>query len=187
MTTHILQAVRLTFAFAVLLSGLYTLALLGIARWTPGAGEGPTISLDDQDHYPLVGQAFSSDRYFHGRPSATGYNAASSGGSNKGPTNPAYLQEVEARIDSFLARNPMVDRAHVPSDLVTASGSGIDPHISPEGARLQARRVAAARQLPESTVLDIVEANVEPPLLGLFGPARINVLRLNIALDQLNP
>lgn len=133
----------------------------------------------------LVGQAFTQDKYFQGRPSAVGYNAGGSGGSNKGPSNPDYLAQVQARIDTFLAHNPSVKKSDIPSDLVTASGSGLDPHISPEGAYVQVSRIAKARNLDEVKVKALVEKSVQQPLLGLFGTKTVNVLELNIALDQL--
>jgi K+-transporting ATPase ATPase C chain len=135
-----------------------------------------------------VGQPFVSDRYFWGRPSIAGdgYDATRSGGSNMGPTNPEYLSEVEQRIDNFLAKHPYLTRDEVPAEMVTASGSGLDPDISPERARVQVRRVAEARHLGVDEVSDLVERSIKQPLLGLFGTPRINVLQLNIALDELS-
>ena len=132
---------------------------------------------------------FTKDIYFWGRPSCAGdgYDAANSCGSNKGPTNPEYLVEVETRIDSFLIHHPYLERKDVPAEMVTASGSGLDPDITPQSARVQVKRVAAARHLDEKQVATLVEKSIERPLLGLFGPAKVNVLKLNVALDKLKP
>lgn len=133
----------------------------------------------------LVGQAFDDDRWFWGRPSATSpaCNGAASGGSNLGPTNPALADVVRARV-ARLEAAPHPARA-IPVDLVTASGSGLDPHVSPAAARYQVERVASARGLAADRVRTLVEAFVEPPLLGVFGEARVNVLELNLALAAL--
>ena len=132
-----------------------------------------------------IGQKFYSDKYFWGRPSAVDYNAASTGGSNKGPTNPEYLKEVEKRIEDFLKKNPEVKRNEIPSDLVTASGSGIDPDISPQTALIQIPRVAKARNLSKEKIKELVEKHIDKPLFGLFGPEKVNVLKLNISLDKI--
>jgi K+-transporting ATPase ATPase C chain len=132
-----------------------------------------------------VGQSFTSDKYFNSRPSAVGYNAAGSGGSNKGPSNPDYLAEVQARIDTFVVHNPDIKREEIPSDLVTASGSGIDPHISVQAARVQVKRIAKVRNISEATINQIIEQQTDKPLLDLFGTEKVNVLKLNLALDNL--
>ena len=106
--------------------------------------------------------------------------------SNKGPTNPEYLEDVEVRIDTFLVHHPYLKRNEVPAEMVTASGSGLDPHITPQSAEVQIKRVAKARGMQEDKVRKIVEENTEAPLLGLFGTAKVNVLKLNVALDQQN-
>jgi K+-transporting ATPase ATPase C chain len=131
-----------------------------------------------------VGQPFSAPKYFWGRPSATSpsYNAASSSGSNLGPTNPALLEAVKARADALRASDP-ANPLPIPVDLLTASGSGLDPHISPAGAFWQVPRVARARSLPEERVRALIEAHVEGG--NLLGPERVNVLLLNLALDDL--
>jgi K+-transporting ATPase ATPase C chain len=113
------------------------------------------------------------------------YNAAGSAGSNKGPTNLDYLHTVQARIDTFLAHNPGVDKNNIPVDMVTASGSGLDPDISPEAAYVQEKRIASARGIPEQEVKNLIEKHIDKPLLGMFGPEKVNVLELNIALDKL--
>lgn len=134
-----------------------------------------------------VGQSFTQDVYFWGRPSCAGdgYDAANSCGSNKGPTNSEYLAEVKARTDSFLLHHPYLHPQDVPAEIVTASGSGLDPHITPQCARIQVKRVADARHLDEQTVAQLVEKYTDKPLLGLFGPEKVNVLQLNLALDQI--
>ena len=133
-----------------------------------------------------VGQMFTKDIYFWGRPSCAGdgYDASSSSGSNKGPTNPEYLAEVEARIDTFLVHHPYLSRKDVPAEMVTASASGLDPNITPQCAYVQIKRVAQARGLTENQVKEIVDQSVEKPLLGIFGTEKINVLKLNIALEE---
>ena len=136
-------------------------------------------------YYENVGQSFTNDNYFYSRPSAVGYNAAGSGGSNKGPSNPDYLAEVQARIDTFMVHNPEVKKSEIPSDLVTASGGGLDPNISVQAAKVQVKRIAKIRNLNEATINQLIEQQTEKPLLGLFGTEKINVLKLNLALDNL--
>jgi potassium-transporting ATPase KdpC subunit len=186
MKTHLAPAMRLTVALLVLLSVIYPLVVAGIAKLAPGGGNGVTVSANGRVvGYTNVGQSFSEERYFTSRPSAVGYNAAGSGGSNKGPSNPDYLKDVQARIDTFMAHNPGVAKADVPSELVTASGSGLDPHLSPGAAKIQVRRIARIRGIAAERLNQLVDAYTEGPLLGLFGPSTVNVLRLNIALDEL--
>lgn len=136
----------------------------------------------------LVGQAFGDVRYFWGRPSATSpqaYNAAASAGSNLGPSNPALLTAVQGRLAALRAAEPDQAAVPVPIDLVTTSGSGLDPDISPAAAFYQAHRVARARGLPEDRVRALVEQHIEARSLGVLGEPRVNVLRLNVALDEL--
>ncbi|MCH5717690.1 K(+)-transporting ATPase subunit C [Niabella hibiscisoli] len=185
MKENIMPAIRLTLVCLVFFCGIYTLIVLGLAQLTPNKGNGETINLNGKKYYSNIGQKFTEDRYFWSRPSAVDYNAAGAAGSNKGPSNPDYLQTVQQRIDTFLAHNPGVRKADIPSDLVTASGSGLDPHISVQATEIQIKRVAAVRGITESELRQLVEQNVEKPLLGLFGTERINVLQLNLALDHL--
>jgi potassium-transporting ATPase KdpC subunit len=185
MKKNILPALRLTAVCLVFFGGLYTLSVWGIAQLAPGKGKGLTINQNGQTFYANVGQGFTDDKYFWSRPSAVDYNAAGAGGSNKGPSNPEYLIEVQARIDHFLAHHPGVAQADIPSDLVTASGSGLDPHISVSAARVQVKRIAQIRHLNENKILALIEEHTEKPLLGLFGTEKINVLQLNLALDNL--
>lgn len=185
MKEHIFPAIRLTLVCLVFFSGIYTCIVLGASRLAPGKGEGETITVNGKKYYSNVGQKFTEDKYFWSRPSAVDYNAAGSGGSNKGPSNPDYLATVQARIDTFLAHNPGVTAAEIPSDLVTASGAGLDPHISVQAARIQTKRIAAIRGIAAPNLEQLIESNIEKPLAGMFGTERINVLKLNIALDNL--
>jgi potassium-transporting ATPase KdpC subunit len=184
MKENIIPSIRLTLWCAAFFAGIYTLGILGIAQLAPGSGNGETAMAGGSRQHVHVAQDFTSDRYFWPRPSAVGYNAAGSGGSNKGPNNPEYLAAVRSRIDTFLLRNPGVKRADIPSDLVTASGSGIDPDISVAAARVQAARVARSRGIPGDELLALIDAHTESPLLGIAGPEKVNVLQLNMALDN---
>jgi K+-transporting ATPase ATPase C chain len=186
MKQHLLPALKLTLLSVLLFSGLYTALLFGAAQLLPHGGNAATVTVGERTYYTNIAQSFTQDRYFHGRPSQVGYNAAGSGGSNKGPGNPDHLAVVEARIDTFLAHNPGVQRAEVPSELVTASGSGLDPHLSVPGALVQAPRVATARGLDLAVVQHLINEHTEGPVLGLFGPSKLNVLELNLALDALH-
>lgn len=186
MKTYLLPSIKLTLILIVLLAGIYPLAIAGIGKFTPGKGDGETISYKGRVvGYANIGQKFTKDEYFWGRPSAVDYNAAGSGGSNKGPSNPDYLKQVEGRIDDFIKHNPGVTRSQIPAELVTASGSGLDPDLSPAGAKVQVARVAKVRGLSVDAVNKLVDEHTEQPLLGLFGPAKVNVLKLNVALDGL--
>lgn len=185
MKTNLFPALKLTLLFLVFFTGIYTLVIYGIAQLAPNNGKGEIIVHNGKTFYSNVAQNFSDDKYFSSRPSAVGYNAAGSGGSNKGPSNPDYLAEVQARIDTFLVHNPDVKKSEIPSDLVTASGAGLDPHISVQAANVQVKRIAKVRNLNEAAVLQLVKENTEKPLLGLFGTERVHVLKLNIALDNL--
>ncbi len=157
MKENIIPAIRLTLFCAVFFSGVYTLSILGIAQLAPNQGKGEIVTVDEKNHHINVAQKFVENKYFWSRPSAVDYNAAGSGGSNKGTNNPDYLAEVETRIDSFLIKNPSVKRSEVPSELVTASGSGLDPNISVEGAKVQAKRIAESRKISEEKVLEIIQ------------------------------
>lgn len=183
MKKNLLISLRLTLVMIVLCAILYPLLIAGIGKATPGGGKGETVSVNGKVvGYENIGQKFTEDKYFWGRPSAVDYNAAGSAGSNKGPSNPDYLKIVQDRIDSFLVHNPGIKKAEIPAEMVTASGSGLDPHISPASAYIQIKRIAAARNIPESKIKVLVEGNIEKSLLG---PSVINVLKLNIALDEL--
>lgn len=188
---NFITAFRLTIVMCVLLSFGYVAALWLFAKVAgPGKGNAEVVELNGKVVGAAnVGQQFTKDIYFWGRPSCAGdgYDAANSCGSNKGPTNPEYLAEVETRIDSFLVHHPYLKRKDVPAEMVTASGSGLDPDITPQSARVQVKRVASARHLGEKQVAALVEKSIERPLLGIFGPAKVNVLKLNVALDKLKP
>ena len=166
---------------------LYPLAATGLAQLIfPQQANGSLVARDGEPvGSALIGQSFTEPKYFWGRPSATApnaYNASASSGSNLGPTHPALTEAVKRRIAALHAADPG-NSAPVPVDLVTASGSGLDPHVSVAGARFQAARVAKARKLPVAKVLQLVDSNSEGRLFGLLGEPRVNVLRLNLALD----
>ena len=195
-----LKEIRPAVVLLVLLTAItglvYPLAMTGIARAIfPVQAQGSLIEKDGKViGSSLIGQVFANDKYFHGRPSATvtpdpkdpsknidaPYNAANSGGSNLGPTNKALIDRVKGDVDKLKEENP---NAAVPIDLVTTTGSGLDPHISPEAALFQVPRVAKARNLPEDRVRQLVTERVEGRFLGLLGEPRVNVLALNLALD----
>lgn len=185
MKENIIPAIRLTLFCAVFFSGIYTLSILGIAQLSPNQGKGEIVTVNGKDHHINVAQKFVDNKYFWSRPSAVDYNAAGSGGSNKGTNNPDYLAEVKTRIDTFLLKNPTVQRSEVPSELVTASGSGLDPNISVQGAKVQIDRIVKTRNLDKQKVLEVIQNNTEKPLLGMLGTEKINVLKLNIELDKL--
>lgn len=174
-----------TFLCMILLSLAYPLLISGIGKLVPGQGKGRTVSYKGKTvGFAQEGQQFTDNCFFWGRPSAVNYNGAGSGGSNKGPSNPDYLQEVEKRIDTFLNQHPYLDRKDVPAEMVTASGSGLDPHISPRAAEVQIKRVAKATGLKEQELRSLVAKHTTAPFLTGFGPKTINVLELNLALDQ---
>lgn len=178
---------KITFVTILIFGVLYPLLITGIAKViAPNSGKGEEITINGKVvGFELIGQKFDDDKYFNGRPSAVDYNAASTGGSNKGPTNPGYLAQVQARIDTFLIHNPTAKKEDIPVDLVTASGGGLDPHISPSAARIQIDRIANARNISKEKLEDLVDQHIETPILGLFGTSAVHVLRLNIALDEL--
>lgn len=180
------SAIKLTLIGMLFFSGVYTLVVLGIAQLTPDKGRGEIITVNGKRYYGNIGQKFTDDKYFWSRPSAVDYNAAGSAGSNKGPSNPDYLAQVQARIDTFLVHNPGVQKSEIPVDLVTASGSGLDPDISVQAAMVQVKRIAKIRGIAEGNLKQLITDNTEKPLLGLFGTEKINVLKLNIELDKLN-
>ena len=184
MKQHILPARKLTILCIILFCGLYTLLILGIAQIAPSKGEGQVVSLNGKIvGYKLEGQNFTADKYFNGRPSAAGYNAAGSSGSNKGPSNPEYLKTVNDRIDSILVHNPTITKAEIPADLVTSSGSGLDPDISLQSAKIQVNRIAKIRNLDKDKINALVEQQKYRSLFN--GIEKLNVLKLNLALDEL--
>ena len=180
-------ALKLTFLTVIIFGILYPLFITGIAKLVaPNGGKGEEITVNGRVvGFELIGQTFDDDRYFCSRPSAVGYNAAGSGGSNKGPTNPDYLAQVQERIDNFVVHNPTIKKEAIPVDLITASGGGLDPNISPAAAKVQIERIARVRNVSPEKLRALVAGHTEGPFLGMFGPSRVHVLRLNIALDQL--
>jgi K+-transporting ATPase ATPase C chain len=185
MKTNIFPAIKLTVITLVFFSGVYTAVIWGVAQLAPNGGKGEVVTVGGKKYYTNIGQTFTQDKYFYSRPSAVGYNSAGSGGSNKGPSNPDYLATVQARIDTFLVHNPGIEKKDIPVELVTASGSGLDPDITSKSALVQVKRIASIRKVSEQTVEQLIAKNTEGPLLGMFGPEKVNVLKLNIALDEL--
>ncbi|AYB29664.1 K(+)-transporting ATPase subunit C [Chryseolinea soli] len=186
MKTNIIISLKLTLVLLIITAGLYPLLMAGVGKAAPGGGKGETLSVNGKVvGYARVGQKFTEDKYFWGRPSAVDYNAAGSAGSNKGPSNPDYLATVQARIDTFLVHNPGIIKEQIPADLVTASGSGLDPDISPEAARIQIARIARVRNIGAAKLEALVNEHIEGPFLGMFGPSKVHVLKLNMALDEL--
>lgn len=165
----------------------FTYLITGVAQVTmPDQANGSLIYVDGKVvGSELIGQSFTSQRYFHGRPSALDYEGDESAASNLGPTSAKLMAEVKQRVEQVRLENGLAPDAPVPADLVTASASGLDPDISPDSARLQVGRVAKARGLAESAVKALVEQHVEPPQFGVLGAEKVNVLKLNLALDEL--
>jgi len=197
MLKEIRPAIVFIVALTIITGLLYPLAMTGIAGVIfPSRSQGSLVEKDGKVvGSELIGQVFSKDEYFHGRPSGTvapdpndptknvdaPYNAANSGGSNLGPTNQALIDRVKGEVGKLKEENSSMP---VPIDLVTTSGSGLDPHISPAAALFQVPRVAKARNMPENRVRQLVEQQTENHFLGLLGEPRVNVLALNLALDR---
>jgi K+-transporting ATPase ATPase C chain len=188
---HQLRPALMMLLTLTLLTGvIYPLAVTGLAQlFLPSLADGSLIIRDGKViGSELIGQQFDDPKYFWGRPSATSpfpYNAAASSGSNLGPTNPAFIEAVRGRVSALRAADPVNDTP-IPVDLVTASGSGLDPHMSPAAAEYQLKRVARARGLGENTLRDLVARHTEGRQLGVLGERRINILKLNVALDDLS-
>lgn len=181
---NILSILKFTAVTVVLFAIIYPLAIYGMAQFAPNKGKGETVSVNGKVvGYQKIGQKFDKSNYFWGRPSAVDYNAAGSAGSNKGASNPDYLALVQKRIDTFLIVHPYLKKSEIPSEMVTSSGSGLDPNISPEGALIQVKRVAAVRKLSEDKVKALVETKINKP--SVMGTSTVNVLELNVALDEL--
>jgi potassium-transporting ATPase KdpC subunit len=189
MKTLLRPAITLFVLLSVVTGIVYPLAVTGVAKVVfPDQAAGSLIVKDGKPvGSALIGQNFTEPKYFWGRPSATGpmpYNASASSGSNQGPLNPALVDAVKGRIATLKEADP-TNHAPIPADLVTASGSGLDPQISPAAARWQAPRIARLRSLSEAEVSKLINAHTEGRQLGLLGEPRVNVLTLNLALDRL--
>ena len=199
MLREIRPAIVVLVALTLITGLVYPLAMTGVAGLIfPRQAQGSLVERDGKVvGSELIGQVFTSDKYFHGRPSATTapdpkdatktipapYNAANSGGSNLGPSNKALIDRVQGDIEALKKENPATP---VPADMVTTSASGLDPHISPEAALFQVSRIAKARNMPEDRIRQLVEDNTEGRFLGLLGEPRVNVLLLNLALDRIS-
>jgi K+-transporting ATPase ATPase C chain len=186
MFTEIKRGLLFTLVTMFLLGVGYHLLLWGIGRFVfPSQAEGSLIRRGDGAIIGsrLIAQNFTKPEYFHPRPSAVDYNAASTGGTNYGPSNPDHLKVVKERLDTVVQENGSAP-GQVPSEMVTASGAGLDPHIPPAAADLQAARVAQARGVLVERVQELIRAHTAGPDLGFLGRARVNVLELNLALDE---
>jgi len=189
--SEIREAVVSTLVLAVICCGLYPLIVFGISQAFFRDKANGSLIVDKDGAVrgsSLLAQGFTAEKYFHPRPSAAGngYDASSSGGSNLGPTSQKLNDAIKDRIAAYRAENGLKETDSVPADAVTASGSGLDPHISLQNAQLQIARVAKARGLSEDKVRELVQRNTDGRDLGVFGEAGVNVLRLNLALDELH-
>jgi K+-transporting ATPase ATPase C chain len=191
MSNNVIQIVKTSLALFILLSLLtgllYPLTITGVVQTLiPDKADGSLLAANGVViGSDLIGQRFTSPEYFHGRPSIVDYSANNSGASNLGPSSSKLKDKTQENLAAIRRANMMPLNSSVPADLVLASGSGLDPHISIESARLQASRVARARNISESDVQDLINEQIEPPYLGILGQSRINVLRLNLRLDRL--
>jgi potassium-transporting ATPase KdpC subunit len=183
MKRYFLPALKMTVVMLTLCCVIYFAIVYLIGKAAPGGGDGEKLLVNGKVvGYSQIGQKFTDDKYFWGRLSAVDYNAAGSAGSNKGPSNPDYLKVVQERIDLFLLHNPGITKAQIPAEMVTASGSGLDPHISPASAYIQMTRVSKLRGIDADKLKALVDEQIES---NPVGPDVINVLKLNIALDAL--
>ena len=185
MLTEIKRAILFTIVSMALI-GVYHVVLWGVGRTAFSAqAEGSLIRGSDGlvIGSRLIAQKFTKPEYFQPRPSGVDYNAASTGGTNYGPSSPDHLRAVQERLDAIVAQDAVAP-GQVSSEMITASGAGLDPHIPPAAANVQATRVAEARRVPVERVTDLIRAHTESPTFGFLGRARVNVLELNLALDQ---
>jgi len=187
MTKLIIQSLKLTLVFTVLTGLAYPLLVTGIGQtfFRDQANGSLQISNGKIVGSTLLSQKFESRRYFWPRPSASDFGTLPSGASNLGPTSQALQSNVTARIDAFRVAHALGKKASVPADMVFQSGSGLDPHICPESATIQSHRVAQARQIQNSALVELISQSTEPPQFGFLGEPRVNVLLLNLALDRL--
>ncbi len=183
MKKYVLPALRLTLIFAIFFCAIYTFIVMASSMLVP---EKFSFGKMNNGYYYSIGQKFSSDKYFWSRPSAVEYNAAASGGSNKGPSNPDYLHSVQLRIDTLLHYNPDIELSDIPWDIVTASGSGLDPHISVQAAMIQVPRISKIRKVSPDILKKTIKDLTEKPMFGIFGTEKIHVLTLNLALDSIS-
>jgi K+-transporting ATPase ATPase C chain len=186
MLTEIKRGVLFTIVTMALFGGIYHVGLWAVGQVVfPAQAQGSLLRRDDGSVIgsSLVAQAFTRPEYFHPRPSAVDYNAASTGGSNFGPSNPEHLKLAKERLSQVTAAES-APASHVPSEMITASGGGLDPHIPPAAAHLQASRVAAARNVDPNRIRALIDAHTDPPTFGVLGRARVNVLELNLAVDR---
>lgn len=188
--SEVRRATLVTVMLAVVCCGIYPLLVFGVGQLLFHDRANGSLVFDAKGVVRgsrLIGQQFTADQYFHSRPSAAGngYDATSSGGSNLGPTSKKLSDTLAQNIADYRTQNNLATNALVPADAVTASGSGLDPHISVRNAEIQALRVAKARNVPVETVLNLVWANTDPASLKILGDAGVNVLTLNLALDRL--
>ncbi len=189
MLSTLYKSTMATLILAVICCGVYPLIVTGIGQALfPDHASGGIIQRNNKAiGAKIIGQGFSKPEYFHGRPSSAGdkgYDAANSSGSNLGPTNQKFFDAVKGNVENVLKENPTLKKGDVPVDLVTASASGLDPHISPESAMVQADRVAQARKVGVDQVKALIQEHIVGPQLGIFGESTVNVLLLNLALDE---
>jgi K+-transporting ATPase ATPase C chain len=188
--SHLRGAVMSTLVLAAVCCGIYPLIVFGISQVAFREQANGSLITDKDGKVRgsrLLGQGFTADKYFHPRPSAAGngYDAANSGGSNLGPTSQKLADALKDRVAAYRKENGLKDSDSVPADAVTASGSGLDPHISPRNAEFQAPRVAKARKMDENKLRELIRIHTAGPDLGYLGEPRVNVLTLNLALDSL--
>jgi K+-transporting ATPase ATPase C chain len=187
MLAELKRGVLFTIVTMVLFGGVYHVGLWAVGQVAfPVQSQGSLIRRDDGSVIgsSLVAQAFARSEYLHPRPSAVDYNTASTGGSNFGPSNPEHLELVKERLSEVTAAESGLPASQVPSEMITASGGGLDPHIPPAAAHLQTTRVAAARGIDPNRIRALIDVHTEPPTFGFLGRARVNVLELNLALDR---